>query len=262
MKLIHCADSFKDSRDSIVSGNGCMGKQSGRIVTFLRLVKYALNTSVKALLIMGDLFCPEEMNTELQEVLMTCIEKNPELEFCFLSGEDEAEPLSELLHGELKNVKVLEKGNIVRMDENLVITGAEGAEALSETDVNLVAVREEGKPEIWAGKHIDYLAFCDGSYRELRLEKRGYMVSPGYIFSGGESKSGFVELELSDGVLKHRYVRFSPERGVPILEQETFRYDISLKGEFTRLVMDTDISEDDKQVILGMGERALTGSEP
>ncbi len=266
MKLIHCAYPFRDAgQEKDGSKEEQLREQSGRLVIFLKLVKYALNTGVRVILLLGDPICPEDMNPELEAVLKTCIEENPELEFVMLCSRELVEALSGGICEDLKNIRFLKEKEVFRPEETLVITAAgkpEELEVLSEKDVNLVVVREESGPEVWEGKQIDYLASAGGKYRERGLGERGSMVSSGFIGGRGGSRSGFVELELHEGVLKHRYVRFSPEKGVPIPEQETFRYDISLKGEFTRLVMDSDLPDDEKQMILGMGERALTGSEP
>ena len=45
------------------------------------------------------------------------------------------------------------------------------------------------------------------------------------------------------------------------IEKETYEHDISLKGEFIRLVMASDRSEEEKEQIICCGIRALSGEE-
>lgn len=45
------------------------------------------------------------------------------------------------------------------------------------------------------------------------------------------------------------------------IRPEDYAYDISLKGEFVRLVMDSDMTEDEKEQVLRLGIRALAGEE-
>ena len=43
------------------------------------------------------------------------------------------------------------------------------------------------------------------------------------------------------------------------IRPEDYRYDVSLKGEFVRLVLASDLTEDEKEAVLRKGIRALTG---
>ena len=45
------------------------------------------------------------------------------------------------------------------------------------------------------------------------------------------------------------------------IEKETYEHDISLKGEFIRLVMASDKSPEEKEQIICCGIRALSGEE-
>ncbi len=268
MKLIHCAESFSDSAEEKNQKETERRKKSSvRLAAFLRVVKVALSSGIPLILVTGDLFCPEEMNQELKEVFRTCMEKNPELELMVFGSPERTGALKELLFYELPNVRLMENGSLYRQEEQLVLVGVTRPEelpALSETDVNLVVTPEVVSEELWRGKRIDYLGTGGASYKETSLESRGCIVSPGSL-AGREQPSdqrGFVELEVSLGVLRHRHISFSPETNMPLISREDYRYDISLRGEFTRLVMESDLSGEDKQTVLGMGVRALTGAEP
>ena len=43
------------------------------------------------------------------------------------------------------------------------------------------------------------------------------------------------------------------------IRPEDYRHDVSLRGEFVRLVMDSDLAEDEKEQVLRLGVRALAG---
>lgn len=45
------------------------------------------------------------------------------------------------------------------------------------------------------------------------------------------------------------------------LEKETYEHDISLKGEFIRTVLASELKDEDKDIIIGYGIRALSGEE-
>ena len=45
------------------------------------------------------------------------------------------------------------------------------------------------------------------------------------------------------------------------INPEDYKHDISLKGEFIRLVLDSDASEEDKAAIIRTGMQALMGEE-
>ena len=46
-----------------------------------------------------------------------------------------------------------------------------------------------------------------------------------------------------------------------LIRPEDYQYDVSLKGEFVRQVMASELSEEEKEEILRLGLRALNGEE-
>lgn len=98
MKFIHCADLHLDSR---LSANFDKERAKGRkgeiLDTFVKMLDYADENDVKAILIAGDMFDTKNISATVRNTVLHCITKYEHITFYYLRGNhDQDNFLSEL----------------------------------------------------------------------------------------------------------------------------------------------------------------------
>ena len=68
-------------------------------------------------------------------------------------------------------------------------------------------------------------------------------------------------LHLTSALSERFYFAKIYDRSRMLIRPEDYRYDISLKGEFVRRVMASDLKDEEKERVIACGLRALTGEE-
>ena len=87
MKLIHCADLHLDSRmERNLTGAQARERKGELCATFARLVRYARENQVAAVLIAGDLFDTRRAESRTVGFVLDQIRNAPETEFFYLRG--------------------------------------------------------------------------------------------------------------------------------------------------------------------------------
>ena len=86
MKLIHCADLHLDSKLSANLEKEQMKERRGEILnTFVRMVEYAKENAVDAILIAGDMFDTKNISATARNTVLHNIMSSPEIIFYYLN---------------------------------------------------------------------------------------------------------------------------------------------------------------------------------
>lgn len=229
MRLIHCADLHLDSRMT-ANLTAEKGKERKRelLLTFERMIRYAAEHQVEAILIAGDLFDTKKVSAAARSAVKAAIFGHPEITFFYLRGNHDADiflPGEEELPENLRMFGSDWASWSLGAEGNIVVSGIE----LSEENagrVYLSPVLEPGKFHIvmlhgqaaetgrkdkaeiirlreLQNRGIDYLALGHvHSYREGALDARGVWCYPGCLEGRGFDECGvhgFVLLEVDEG---------------------------------------------------------------
>lgn len=83
-----------------------------------------------------------------------------------------------------------------------------------------------------------------------------------FLLSGGVDPTANLAVSYLQNLVKRDFffVKVKDQTHLAI-NPEDYKHDISLKGEFIRLVLDSDASEEDKAAIIRTGMQALMGEE-
>ena len=248
MKIIHCADLHLDSKLSAHLDKTKAKERRGELLnTFTRLVRYASDNGVKALLIAGDLFDTGSISKTTINTVMHAISENPDINFYYLEGNHDNDTftshMDELGWTEIPdNLKLFgdEWHTYCEADGQICISGVElnsknsGAALYSfETDANIFnIVMLHGQESESSGKekseiinlnalrfkNIDYLALGHiHSYKKVSLDPRCTYCYPGCLEGRGFDECGehgFVLLDIDEEhrTYTHEFVPFAQRR--------------------------------------------------
>lgn len=243
MKLIHCADLHLDSKMSANLDKERAKERKEEILhTFERMIAYAAQNKVSAILIAGDLFDTKNISATTRNVILHNITGHPKISFYYLKGNhdndnflsgleeipgnlkmfgsewttyEEAEGKISISGIELSNENaesayislVLDSGkfNIV------MLHGQESKGAVKDRAeiINLKALRNKG---------IDYLALGHiHMYKKEKLDARGTYCYAGCLEGRGFDECGdhgFVVLDIDEntGNYTHEFVLFAQRK--------------------------------------------------
>lgn len=239
MKMIHCADLHLDSKlNANLSKEKARERRSELLDTFSRLVAYASENDIKAVLIAGDLFDRKTVSATARNTVYGMIRSNPQISFYYLKGnhDDNAffdAPENLMLFGSEWTVYRME-------EEGIVIAGAEldddnseeiqDSLVLSPKDINIVMLH--GQLSDYAGRDraevislntlknrsIDYLAL--GHIHERRtgvLPPRGEYCYPGCLEGRGFDECGehgfeLLDIDVKERTVSHKFIPFAKRR--------------------------------------------------
>ena len=237
MKLIHSADIHLGSRiDSKFPREVSEKKREEVRNTFRRMVEYARDEGVTAILLAGDVFDSDKPFKKDKEFFYSVVEKNPEIDFFYLRGNHDGEGERR----EFFNLKTFGEewctyaygnvtvsgietvaGNAISLysaltldpgQTNIVMLHGQIADAAGADKVHLASLRD---------KHIDYLALGHvHSYAAGVLDDRGTYVYSGCLEGRGfdeTGEKGFVLLEVGENGISHVFHPFC-ERVITRLE--------------------------------------------
>lgn len=233
MKLIHCSDIHLDSRmESNLSPRQARERNMELCDTFGRLVTYAREHAVRAVLISGDLFDTGRVRAATVRLILDTVAQAPEVDFLYLRGNhDEGDKLLSgfPLPGNLK--RFTEDWTCYRYD-TVAVTGAvltgENSHSLYDTlslnpeDVNIVMLHGQDSTQagedlvclpLLKGKHINYLALGHlHGYRQGTLDHWGSWCYSGCLEGRGFDEcgeKGFVVLDIADNRITSTFVPFA-----------------------------------------------------
>ena len=230
MKLIHCGDIHLDSRmESNLSGEKAKERNTEICATFTRLIRYAVDQGVGAVLIAGDLFDTRRASSQTVQFVLDAIRGAAGVDFLYLRGNhDEGDPFEGMVLPE--NLKFFgSQWNHYRYDD-LVIAGVEPEDwdgfysqlELDPRDTNLVMLHGQTStqtgPELIClpklrNQHIRYLALGHiHSYQMDKLDLEGQWCYCGCLEGRGFDElgeKGFVLLDAEKGRVKAEFVPFA-----------------------------------------------------
>ena len=190
MKIIHCADLHLDSRlESNLPTAKSRERKKEIIMAFIRMVDYAVQNEVTAVIIAGDLFDTDRMLPTTRDIVLGKIAECKDTEFLYLCGNHDAgKALAE--YDLPENLKLFGDSWTEFRFGNVVVTGVElneencrhiyGGLRLDPEKFNIVTMHGQidsssgvdkvNRNEL-ADKGIDYLAL--GHYHTYRMGKLG-----------------------------------------------------------------------------------------
>lgn len=256
MKLIHCADLHLDSSmTSNLSREKAKERKSELLLTFNRMIQYAREEKVSAILIAGDLFDKKKVAKTALNAVLKAIMENPQIGFYYLQGNHGVGGLLDGLEDIPENLKLfndswtdyyiedesgrrvtingieLSEDNLAQAYDSLVLNqdcfnivmlhGQESEHSAKDKAevINIRALRNRG---------IDYLALGHvHSYKEAALDSRGVYCYPGCLEGRGFDECGehgFVLLDVDAG--SHSLSRTF----VPIARRMIYALNINVTG--------------------------------
>lgn len=220
MKIIHCADVHLGSKmESKLPPAKAKERQGEVRAAFGKMVKYAHDNGVSAILLAGDVFDSDRPLKKDKEYFYGVVKSYPEIDFLYLRGNHDGE--EGYAERDLKNLKTFGGEWTVYSYGNLDVYGIETADdnarslySALRTDadkLNIVMLHGqiadgEGKDRInlarLRNKNIDYLALGHvHSHSTGRLDARGVYSYSGCLEGRGfdePGQKGFVLIDVTD----------------------------------------------------------------
>lgn len=236
MKFIHCADIHLDSAmESNLSPAQARQRNTELCRSFSRMVEYALQQEVTAILIAGDLFDSKRISAATAGYLLDRISAAPNIPFLYIKGNHDEAERAFAGHNLPKNLITFTDSWSYHSFGSVTVAGIELSEdscttlydtlALDPDCLNIVMLHGQAASRpaadqialpLLRGKHIDYLALGHlHSYRAARLDERGICCYSGCLEGRGFDEcgeKGFVLLETDGNRLQHRFVPFAHRR--------------------------------------------------
>lgn len=240
MKLIHCADLHLDSKMDTNLDKERAKERKGEILhTFERMVTYADQNGVSAILIAGDMFDVKNISATARNVVLHNIAGHPGITFYYLRGNHDNDNFLSGLEDIPGNLKMFgsrwttyeEAGGKVAIS-GLELSGENAESAyvslvLDSEKFNLVMLHgQEAKSAVkdraeiinlkaLRNKGIDYLALGHiHTYKMEKLDARGVYCYAGCLEGRGFDECGehgFAVLDIDEdaGTYTHEFVRFA-----------------------------------------------------
>lgn len=233
LKMIHCADVHLGSKMESKLPKAKADERRGEVrKTFHRMVEYAKNEGVRAILLSGDVFDSDRPLKRDKEFFYDVVKGNPEIDFLYLRGNhDGKESYTEEGIANLKTFSCewsgYEYGNVYVCGLELARENATSLYTtlkLEKDKINVVMLHgqiaptagmDKINPAKLAEKYIDYLALGHiHSYSENKLDDRGRYAFSGCLEGRGFDEigeKGFVLLEIDAGV-KSTFIPFAQRK--------------------------------------------------
>lgn len=242
MKIIHCADLHLDSQmTSNLTREKAKERKAELLVTFQRMVAYARENGVEAIIIAGDMFDSHIINTTTRNAVAEAITHNSAITFYYLKGNHDVDSFLGNLAEVPKNLKLFEESwTTYELGKCITVSGIEFNDdnantmydslILDANKLNLVVLhgqesveQKKNQAEIininsLKGKNIDYLALGHiHSYKCEKLDSRGEYCYPGCLEGRGFDECGehgFVLLDIDEAnkQIKHEFVPFATRK--------------------------------------------------
>ncbi|MCQ2381719.1 MAG: DNA repair exonuclease [Clostridia bacterium] len=268
MKIIHCADLHLDSKmETNLSSNKAKERKREILNTFERMVDYAQDNQVKAIIIAGDMFDTARVSNLTRNRVINVISSHPQIDFLYLSGNHDESNFISLIDEVPENLKIFGKNWTVFNYDNVCISGIVGDENNQSTlydtlnlpaeKINIVVMhgqtsqhKSQDKTEIvnlvkLKNKNIDYLALGHiHSYTQGVLDQRGVYCYAGCLEGRGFDEcgeKGFVLLETVNQTIKSQFISFASRQLIE-LKFDITAYDdwFKIEGKILELVKKID----------------------
>lgn len=256
MKIIHCADLHLDSSmTSNLSRDKAKERKNELLLTFNKMIQYAKEENVCAILIAGDLFDKKKVAKNALNTVTQAIIENPQIDFYYLQGNHgvgglfdgfESVPENLKLFGDawtryciedksdnrvtINGIELNESNSVQAYDSlvldadcfNIVMLHGQEAEHAAKDKTEIVNIRG------LKNRGIDYLALGHvHSYKEEILDGRGVYCYSGCLEGRGFDECGqhgFVLLDIDSET--HKFNRTF----VPIAKRMIYALNIDITG--------------------------------
>lgn len=244
MRVIHCADIHLDSKLSTnLSGAKKRERKAELIRTFEKMVEYAVQNDVSAIIIAGDLFDSKTVSVTPRNAVCKAIINNPDIDFYYLKGNHDVESFLGSLDAIPDNLKLF--GDTwttytLGPDNKITINGVElndkNVSSISNTlvldvdKINIVtlhgqesAYKAKDKTECipineFKNKGIDYMAL--GHVHEYKLDvldRRGMYCYCGCLEGRGFDECGdhgfvLLDIDLEKGKINTKFIDFATRK--------------------------------------------------
>ncbi len=244
MKLIHCADLHLDSKmNTHLDPQKAKERKTELLHTFARMIEYAKEENVKAILIAGDLFDTRKVSATASNLVLEAIQKNAEIMFYYLCGNHDNNSFIGGMEEIPENLKLFnDDWTYYRIQEEegktVCIAAAEAREiskellyqklTLEKDEVNIVMMHGQDATGGTAddiislkelkNKNIDYLALGHiHSYKKEELDARGVYCYSGCLEGRGFDECGehgfvVVTIDTADGKTDATFVPFASRK--------------------------------------------------
>lgn len=230
MKIIHTADIHLGSKINTFPKDISNSRKEELRNSFKRMVDYAKNNEVQAILISGDLFDSVKPFQKDKDFFYSVVKNNPTIDFYYLRGNHD-ETGDSL---ELSNLKTFSNEWISYDLGGVTLTGVEitndnataiySTLSLDDKALNIVMLHGEvsdnaGVDKVCVSKlkdkNIDYLALGHyHSYTSNAIDRRGVYAYSGCLEGRGYDETedkGFILLEVTDKIT-HKFIPFSERK--------------------------------------------------
>ncbi len=243
MKIIHCADLHLDSKMSAnLTKEQAKQRKQELLDTFRRMVQYAADNQVAAIILAGDMFDTKNVTKGTQNYVAGEIRNHPKITFYYLRGNHDTISFLKDLEDAPENLKRFEEEwTYFSQSDKVVISGIEFAPknagvyyqslALDAGKFNIVVLHGQDmaspmEGDRWEniylkelrGKGIDYLALGHvHEHREGALDARGRWCYAGCLEGRGFDECGehgFMLLDIDEETGKYsaQWVHFAKRR--------------------------------------------------
>ena len=243
MKMIHCADLHLDSKmDTNLDKERAKERKAELLHTFERMIAYAVQNHIEAILIAGDLFDTTHISATVRNTLLMCITGHPAIRFYYLKGNHDKNNFLSGLEEIPANLKMFDEQwqSYEEADGRIVISGIElngknsgnfiNSLVLDSKKFNIVMLHGQeventvkNKAEAinlkqMKNKGIDYLALGHiHGYKKEQLDARGIYCYPGCLEGRGFDECGehgFVVIDINEvtGAYTHQFIPFAYRR--------------------------------------------------
>ncbi len=232
MKFIHCSDIHLDSKmESNLSARQAQERNNEICATFGRMVAWGKEQGVDAVILAGDLFDTDRVQTKTVDYILSVIAGAQNMDFLYLRGNHDESHRAFSGRALPENLKFFSDSWTTYRYGNVTVTGAELTEEnssiydslrLSPDNINIVTLHgqigtKRGADQVslpdLRGKHIRYLALGHiHSYQRDRLDPEGEWCYCGCLEGRGFDEcgsKGFVLLETRGNQLKSQFVPFA-----------------------------------------------------
>lgn len=243
MKLIHCADLHLDSKMNANLDKESAKERRGEILhTFERMIAYASQNKISAILIAGDMFDTKNISATTRNTVLYHIAGHAEITFYYLKGNHDSDNFLSGLEEIPQNLKLFgpQWTAYSEADGKISVSGielsSENAESayvslvLDSRKFNIVMLHgqeSEGaakdKAEVinlkaLRNKGIDYLALGHiHAYKKEQLDARGIYCYSGCLEGRGFDECGehgfaVIDVDEETGRYTHEFVPFAQRK--------------------------------------------------
>ena len=226
MKLIHCADLHLDSpMESNLSAEKARERKSELRASFARMLRFADENGVAAILIAGDLFDSNHITKSTEKYVLESVAAYPAINFYYLAGNHDCGSAIKSADPRPDNLFLFDRAWTSYDLGEVTLTGSEAPDedtlSLDPDRINVVllhgqetrggAAREDViRFSRLKNKHIDYVALGHiHDYRCTKIDARCTACYAGCLEGRGFDEcgtKGFVLLETDGKKITHRFI--------------------------------------------------------